>query len=57
MNERQARTALDDIIAVLNKNALLAAFELSATRYGVNQLRYNLRKMKTHGLIEQDGKR
>jgi hypothetical protein len=38
-------------------DALLAAFELSAARYGLNQLRYDLRKMKAHGLIERDGKR
>jgi hypothetical protein len=38
-------------------NAILTAFELSAARYGLNQLRYDLRKMKAHGLIERDGKR
>jgi hypothetical protein len=38
-------------------NALLTTFQLSATRYGLNQLRYDLRKMKAHGLIERDGKR
>ena len=38
-------------------DALLTAFELSAARYGLNQLRYDLRKMKAHGLIERDGKR
>jgi hypothetical protein len=37
--------------------ALLTAFQLSAARYGLNQLRYDLRKMKAHGLIERDGKR
>ena len=37
--------------------ALLTAFELSVARYGLNQLRYDLRKMKAHGLIERDGKR
>ena len=26
-------------------------------RYGLNQLRYDLRKMKAHGLLERDGKR
>jgi hypothetical protein len=38
-------------------DALLTAFQLSAARYGLNQLRYDLRKMKAHGLIERDGKR
>src|SRR5881296_3251905 len=37
--------------------AVLTTFQLSATRYGLNQLRYDLRKMKAHGLIERDGKR
>jgi hypothetical protein len=38
-------------------DAVLTAFQLSAARYGLNQLRYDLRKMKAHGLIERDGKR
>ena len=38
-------------------DALLTAFKLSAARYGLNQLRYDLRKMKAHGLIGRDGKR
>ena len=37
--------------------ALLTTFELSVARYGLNQLRYDLRKLKAHGLIERDGKR
>jgi hypothetical protein len=37
--------------------AVLAAFNLSAQRYGLNQLRYDLRKLKAHGLLERDGKR
>lgn len=37
--------------------ALLATFELSPARYGLNQLRYDLRKMKAHGLVARDGKR
>jgi hypothetical protein len=36
---------------------ILTTFELSAARYGLNQLRYDLRKMKAHGLIEREGKR
>jgi hypothetical protein len=37
--------------------ALLATFGLSAQHYGLNQLRYDLRKLKGHGLLECDGKR
>jgi hypothetical protein len=38
-------------------HATLAAFGLKATNYTITQLRYDLRKMKAHGLIERDGKR
>jgi hypothetical protein len=37
--------------------AILAAFGLKANHYTLTQLRYDLRKMKAHGLIERDGKR
>jgi len=37
--------------------AILTSFGLSAERYGLNQLRYDLRKMKAHELVERDGKR
>jgi hypothetical protein len=37
--------------------AVLTQFLLSADRYTLNQLRYDLRKMKAHGLLERDGKR
>ncbi len=37
--------------------AILTHFDLSVQRYGLNQLRYDLRKMKAHGLLERDGKR
>ena len=37
--------------------AILAAFNLKASHYTFTQLRYDLRKMKAHGLIERDGKR
>jgi len=37
--------------------AILTAFHLRADTYGLNQARYDLRKMKAHGLIERDGKR
>src|SRR5215831_15032712 len=37
--------------------AVLATFDLSEKSYGLNQLRYDLRKLKGHGLIERDGSR
>jgi hypothetical protein len=37
--------------------AVLTSFELSANTYGLNQLRYDLRKLKGHGLLERDGRR
>jgi hypothetical protein len=37
--------------------AVLATFDLPASKYSLNQLRYDLRKLKAHGLIERDGKR
>jgi hypothetical protein len=35
--------------------AVLTTFELSEAAYGLNQLRYDLRKLKGHGLLERDG--
>ena len=37
--------------------ALLEAFRLSAEAYRLNQLRYDLRKLKGHGLLQRDGRR
>jgi len=37
--------------------AVLTSFHLSDTAYGLNQLRYDLRKLKGHGLLERDGSR
>ena len=37
--------------------AVLTTFNLSDKAYGLNQLRYDLRKLKGHGLIERDGSR
>ncbi len=37
--------------------AVLTTFHLSEKTYGLNQLRYDLRKLKGHGLIERDGSR
>jgi len=35
--------------------AILSSFGLAPTSYTVTQLRYDLRKMKGHGLLERDG--
>ena len=35
--------------------AVITTFQLSANNYGLNQLRYDLRKLKGHGLLERDG--
>lgn len=37
--------------------AILASFGLSPDRYSITQLRYDLRKVKAHGLLERDGRR
>jgi len=37
--------------------AVLTTFQLSPKTYGLNQLRYDLRKLKGHGLLERDGSR
>ena len=37
--------------------AVLTSFQLSNKTYGLNQLRYDLRKLKGHGLLERDGSR
>ena len=36
---------------------MLTTFELPPGRYTLNQLRYDLRKLKGHGLLERDGSR
>jgi hypothetical protein len=38
-------------------HAVLITFDLSEKTYRLNQLRYDLRKLKGHGLIERDGSR
>jgi hypothetical protein len=35
--------------------AILSSFQLSANHYGLPQLRYDLRKMKAHDLLQRDG--
>jgi hypothetical protein len=48
---------LQRVALPITVGAVLTTFQLSAARYGVNQLRYDLRKLKGHGLLERDGKR
>jgi len=38
-------------------SAVLTTFQLSAKAYGLNQLRYDLRKLKGHGLLDREGHR
>ena len=38
-------------------HAVLTSFDLSEKACGLNHLRYDLRKLKGHGLIERDGSR
>ncbi|MGA2170769.1 MAG: hypothetical protein ABSG62_21495 [Terracidiphilus sp.] len=40
-----------------NHEAVLTTFQLSAKNHGLNQLRYDLRKLKGHGLLERDARR
>ena len=37
--------------------AVLTTFQLSPKQYGLNQLRYDLRKLKGHGLLQREGGR
>jgi hypothetical protein len=37
--------------------AVLTTFQISRNNYGLNQLLYDLRKLKGHGLLERDGRR
>ena len=37
--------------------AILEAFHLRADDYTLTQLRYDIRKLKHHGLVQRDGKR
>jgi hypothetical protein len=38
------------------QEAILAAFGLSAETYTLTQLRYDMRKLKVHGLLEREGR-
>ena len=37
--------------------AVITTFQISPSTYQLNQLRYDLRKLKGHGLLERDGRR
>src|SRR5712671_4148381 len=37
--------------------AVVTTFQLSPKAYGLNQLRYDLRKLKGHGFLQRDGRR
>jgi len=37
--------------------AVLSSFQLTEKQYGLNQCRYDLRKLKAHALLQRDGKR
>ena len=50
-----ARTTVGGWRAQQLHDALLMSFGLSAKRYGLNQLRYDLRKLRAHALLERDG--
>jgi hypothetical protein len=39
------------------REAILSAFGIHSEAYSLTQLRYDLRKMKAHGLLERDGRR
>jgi len=39
------------------RQAILTTFSIQPTAYSLNQVRYDLRKLRAHGLIERDGKR
>ena len=45
------------LIFVILSPSVLTTFGLSERSYGLNQLRYDLRKLKGHGLLERDGSR
>ena len=38
-------------------DAILTSFHLTAKQYSLPQLRYDLRKLKAHGLLQRDGHR
>jgi hypothetical protein len=41
----------------VRRHIILESFQLTEKAYGLNQLHYDLRKLKGHGLLERDGSR
>ena len=54
---RRAETVASHHRPLRRLSGILATFQLSTDTYGLNQLRYDLRKLKGHGLLERDGSR
>src|ERR1700745_4005299 len=50
-------THLGGWTAKQDQHPVLTSFHLSDRAYGLNQLRYDLRKLKGHGLLQRDGSR
>jgi len=51
----QAGTTLGGRRVIHLHETLLVSFHLSSEQYRLNQLRYDLRKMRAHGLLQRDG--
>src|SRR5438094_1897776 len=49
--------AIPSVVGVPNRFTPSSTFQLSAKAYGLNQLRYDLRKLKGHGLLQREGRR
>jgi hypothetical protein len=54
---QQADSAIGGWTARQIHETVTTTFQLSPKQYGLNQLRYDLRKLKGHGLLERDGRR
>lgn len=52
-----AGTEIGGWTAKQTHQTILTTFHLSANAYSLNQLRYDLRKLKGHGLLQRDGSR
>lgn len=51
----QAGTTLGGRPVIALHETILVSFHLSSEQYRLNQLRYDLRKMRAHGLVQRDG--
>src|SRR5215469_722326 len=54
---RESKRTDGRFVRLFGSQTILASFTLSVERYTLTQLRYDLRKPKTHGLLERDGRR